>query len=228
MSTDGRRTARRAEAERNDQALLKAAREVLSTEGAHASVAAIAAHAGVGIGSLYRRYRTKEELFQHLCEIALDDYARAADEGLAFDDPWEGLTHYIKAAIAFGPGSLAPIAGTIKVSPEMADKNARSDRAVEALVARAHHSGALRPDVTAVDISLLIEQLAKTPLHEQFERQGRDRLALAARSARDRIITIAIDGLHTPVNHPLPDTSPGYELFTERWGPTPDPPSTTT
>jgi AcrR family transcriptional regulator len=217
MTETERTGARRAEAERNDRALLAAAREVLAVEGAHASVAAIAARAGVGIGSLYRRYRTKDELFQHLCVILLGDYLTAAQEGLANDDPWEGLAHYIRSSIARGAGSLAPIAGTIEVTPEMADMNARSDEAVKALVDRAHVAGALRRDVTAADLELLIEQLAKSPLLEQLKKQGRADLTEAALNARERINAIALDGLRAPAPQPLPGRPPGYELFYERW-----------
>lgn len=217
MTERTRRAPRQAEAERNDRALLDAARAVLATEGAHASVAAIAARAGVGIGSLYRRYRTKEELFQHLCALSLDQWIEAAEQGLACPDPWEGLAHYITTAIEFGPGTLAPIAGTIPVTDEMAAKYNRSDRATEALVARAHAAGVLRPEVTAVDISLLIEQLGKSPLIEQLDRQGQHRLIEAAVNARRRIITIALDGLRAGHPAPLPGYAPGGDLFTARW-----------
>jgi len=217
VTKQARKAPRQAEAERNDRALLQAAREVLSTDGAHASVAAIAERAGVGIGSLYRRYRTKEELFQHLCTIVLGDYLAAAEEGLAQDDPWEGLVHYVTTSIEFTSGSLAPIAGTITVTPEMAVSNERADDAVKALVDRAHASGALRPDVTQVDLELLIEQLAKSPLIEQLKKQGRTDLADAALNARSRITAIALDGLRAAAAHPLPGHPPGYELFSERW-----------
>ncbi len=215
MSGSTRKAPRHAEAERNNRALLQAAREVLAIDGPHASVAAIAARAGVGIGSLYRRYRTKEELFQRLCEIALDDYLAAAEEGLANEDPWEGLVHYITTSLH--TGSLAPIAGTITVTEEMAEKNDRSDAAVRDLVKRAQKAGVLRTDLTAVDLELLIEQLAKSPLVEQLNQQGRTELAAAARNARARILAIALDGLRAPARHPLPGQPPGYELFTERW-----------
>lgn len=99
--TDSRpRGRRQAEAERNDRALLQAAREFLAADGAHASVAAIAARAGVGIGSLYRRYRTKEELFQRLSALSLDHWNAAAERGLAADargwspSPWTGCVPY--------------------------------------------------------------------------------------------------------------------------------------
>jgi AcrR family transcriptional regulator len=216
-----RRAPRRTDAERNDRALLRAAREVLAADGAHASVAAIAARAGVGIGSLYRRYRSKEELIQQLCVVALDQWLRAAEEALAHDDPWQGLVHYVTTGIDFGPGSLAPIAGTIEVTEEMAAKARRGDEAIEALVARAHAAGVLRRDATASDLSLLIEQLSKSPLLEQLERQGRLDLIEAATNARNRLIAIALDGLRATASGPLPGSAPTGMLFTERWAPLP-------
>lgn len=219
MNQRTRRAPRRADAQRNDRALLQAARQVLAADGAHASVAAIAARAGVGIGSLYRRYRSKGELFQHLCMVALEQWHQAAQEGLARDDPWEGLAHYITTGIDLGPGSLAPIAGTIDVTQEMAARSRQGDEAVEALVARAHAAGVLRPDATAVDISLLIEQLSRSPLLEQLERQGRTDLTEAAMNARKRLVAIALDGLRTTASGPLPGSAPSNLLFTERWTP---------
>jgi AcrR family transcriptional regulator len=212
---------RRADAQRNDRALLQAAREVLAADGAHASVAAIAARAGVGIGSLYRRYRSKDELFQHLSVVALEQWLAAAQKGLAQDDPWEGLVHYITAGIDIGPGSLAPIAGTIDVTEEMAAKARQGDEAVEALVARAHAAGVLRADATAADISLLIEQLSTSPLLEQLKRQGRTDLTEAAKNARKRLVAIALNGLRTTTSGPLPGPAPSNLLFTERWAPQP-------
>jgi AcrR family transcriptional regulator len=221
MNQRTRTTPRRADAQRNDRALLQAAREVLAADGAHASVAAIAARAGVGIGSLYRRYRSKDELFQHLSVVALDQWLQAAQEGLAHPDPWEGLANYITTGIDIGPGSLGPIAGTIEVTEEMAARSRQGDEAVEALVARAHTAGVLRPDATAVDISLLIEQLSRSPLVEQLQRQGRADLTEAALNARNRLVAIALDGLRAPAPAPLPGSAPSDLLFTERWAPQP-------
>ncbi|MGW1408270.1 TetR/AcrR family transcriptional regulator [Streptomyces sp. NPDC002403] len=211
-----RRAPRHAEAERNDQALLEAAKKVLAVDGAHASVAAIAAHAGVGIASLYRRYRSKDELFQRLCALSLDQWIQAAEHGLRHDDPWEGLTHYISACVEFSGGSLGPLAGTIAVTDEMAAKFSRSDELMRDLVARAHAAGVLRPDATATDVSLLIEQLGKSPLIEQLDRQGRTDLIDAARNARKRTIAIALDGLRC--DHPrLPGAAPSPALLADRW-----------
>jgi AcrR family transcriptional regulator len=219
MPSDARRPPLHASADHTDRALLRAAREVIASDGAHASVAGIAARAGVGIGSLYRRYRSKDELFQHLCEVALDEWLQAAEQGLAYDDPWEGFAHYFNAGIDFGPGSLATLAGTIEVTPRMAAKSQRSDEAIDALVARARAAGVLRPDVTPVDLALLIEQLSKSPLLEQLHSQGRHDLDEAAMNARSRLAAIALDGLRSPSRGPLPGSAPSERLITERWEP---------
>lgn len=135
--------------------------------------------------------------------------------------------HYVATAITLGSGSLAPIAGTIAVTPEMAEMNRRADDAVRALVERAHDSGALRPDVTQVDLELLIERLATSPLLVQLRKQGRTDLADATLNARTRITAIALDGPRATAPHPLPGHPPGYERFSERWATPPAAPATT-
>ncbi|MFI6505401.1 TetR/AcrR family transcriptional regulator [Nonomuraea typhae] len=209
-------TTRKDIAERNDRALLQAARDVLAEDGAHASVAAIASRAGVGIGSLYRRYKTKEELFQRLSLLSLDHWNEAAERGLADSDPWAGLAAFVHSCVEFGQGTLAPIAGAIEVTPEMSAKARRGDDLLDALVRRGRTAGVLRGDVTPVDISLLIEQLGRSPLVDQLRKQGRDDLLPAAAAARRRLLAIALDGLR-PGPDPLPGPPPGEELFSGRW-----------
>ncbi|WP_312367065.1 helix-turn-helix domain-containing protein [Ensifer sp.] len=211
-----RKAARHAEAERNDEALLAAAKKVLALEGRHASVAMIAKRAGVGIASLYRRYRTKDELFQYLCELSLQEWVSAAEAGLASSDPWEGFADYIRAVIAFGGGSLGPIAGTISITDEMASRFTRLDELVGVLVDRCHRAGVLRDDVTKVDIALLLEQFGKWSLVDQFEALGRDDWLEDARNARDRLIAIALDGLRVGPER-LPHSAPANDLLTRRW-----------
>lgn len=211
-----RRAARQAEADRNDRALLTAAKEVLSSEGSHASVAGIAARAGVGIASVYRRYRTKEELFQHLCVLALDQRIGAAQTGIAMTDPWAGLVHYVTQALEFGGGSLGSLAGTIQVTDDMARAFVRADELRTLLLDRAHTAGVLRDDVTAVDLDLLVEQLGQPSLVEHLATQGRDDQLDIARAARRRIVMLALDGLR-PGTPPLPGPPPPPHLLTQRW-----------
>ncbi|HJZ02032.1 MAG TPA: helix-turn-helix domain-containing protein, partial [Streptosporangiaceae bacterium] len=73
---------RQAEARRNDLVVLEAARDVFSALGADAPVSAVADRAGVGIGTLYRRYGSKAELLQRLCVLAMEQAVAAADDAL--------------------------------------------------------------------------------------------------------------------------------------------------
>lgn len=218
---NARSAARRAEVERNDRALLRAAREILAEHGIHVSVAAVAERAGVGIGTLYRRYRTKEELLQRLCVVTLTDYLRAAEEGLARSDPWDSLEHFVTRAVLAGTGALGPVAGTVEVTPDMARLGADGDTVAGQVIDRARAAGVLRADVSAVDIALLIEQLGRSPLVEQIGRQSRADLAEAAQHARQRLIAITLEGLRAPAVATLPEPRPGWELFSERWRPQP-------
>lgn len=198
---------RQAEARRNDQLVLDAAREVFATDGAKATVAAIAERAGVGMGSLYRRYGSKAELLQRLCVLAMEQAIGAAEEGLAEDDPWSGLTHYVRQCVAFRSGALAPLAGTIETTREMWETAERSQALLDELVDRAHQSGALRPDASSLDISYLIEQLGRRGPGDPSDEDT---------NVRQRLLAIALDGLR-PGHRPLPGTPPSDADYTARW-----------
>jgi AcrR family transcriptional regulator len=152
-----RRRGRQAEAERNDRRVLDAAREVFAEQGPDAPVSAVAQRAGVGMGSLYRRYGSKADLLRHLCLLAMRQTIEAAEDGLAEPDPWAGLAGYVRACVGFGSGSLGALAGTIESTPEMWQASRRSRELLGALLTRAQQSGAVRPDLTVLDIAWLIE-----------------------------------------------------------------------
>lgn len=210
---------RQAEAKRNDQALLEAARAVVAIDGIHATVAAIAARAGVGIGSLYRRYRTKEDLFRHLLVLAGQQWIERAEHALKNDDPWDGLAEYITSSIQAGSGSLGALAGHIEFEDEdeTSGETHESDRLFDRIVKRAHDAGVLRKDVSSTDISLLIEQFSRSPLIEQLEMQQRFDLLDEARNSRSRLVAVVLDGMRTGRRQPLPGTQPSQKLFSERW-----------
>ena len=147
---------RQAEARRNDVVVLEAARDVFTAQGAAAPISAVAERAGVGMGTLYRRYGSKTELLQRLCVLAMDQALAAADEALRADDPWTGLAGYIRACVDLRSGALASLAGQIETTAEMRDTARRSMARLADIVARAHHDASLRPDVTPLDISWLI------------------------------------------------------------------------
>ncbi|TDD75087.1 TetR/AcrR family transcriptional regulator [Actinomadura darangshiensis] len=95
-ATAPRKRGSQARAARNNWALIEAAREVFLVQGFDAPVSTIAERAGVGMSSLYRRCRTKEELLGRLCADSMEYLAQAAQDGPAIDDPRQGLAHYVQ------------------------------------------------------------------------------------------------------------------------------------
>src|SRR5215468_12724774 len=86
----------RRDAERNRQRILKAAAEVFNERGLDVSLDEIARHAGVGVGTVYRRFRTKEELIEALFMDRLDSITAIGEEAFASPDPWSGLVFFME------------------------------------------------------------------------------------------------------------------------------------
>jgi AcrR family transcriptional regulator len=166
--------------------------------------------AGVGIGSLYRRYGTKEELLQHLCVLAMQQAIEAAQEALRQDDPWAGLVHYICRCVEFGSGGLAPIAGHIRTTAEMWETHKLARRFAGRVIGRARSAGVLRPGATSLDVALLIEQ---------FSRRPADSPDVEHDNARRRLLAIAVDGLHARNSARLPGRAPSRRGYEGRWVP---------
>jgi AcrR family transcriptional regulator len=199
---------RQSEARRNDRAVLDAARDVFSAQGADAPVSAVAERAGVGVGTLYRRYGSKTELLQRMCVLAMEQGIEAAGEALEADDPWAGLCGYIRACVGMRSGALGSLAGQIEMTDEMLSTARRGMTLAGEVVARAHRAGSLRPDATALDIALLIES---------FSRRAPGASADEERNAQARLLTVAFDGLRAPGVTPLPGRAPSVSRYTGRW-----------
>jgi AcrR family transcriptional regulator len=207
MDRAGRR-GRQAEAARNDLKVLQAAREVFATQGWEAPVSAIAGRAGVGMGSLYRRYGSKTELLQYLCVLSMRQVIEFAETAEAASDPWDGLAGYVRACVALGAGAFAPLAGTIEVSPEMLATARRSSELLHAILSRAQRCGLARADVTDADIWGIIEQ---------FSRRSANPRAPDDPAIRTRILAIALDGLRPQGETCLPGTPPDPHASARKW-----------
>jgi AcrR family transcriptional regulator len=206
-----RRRGRHIEAARNDRAVLEAAREVFTRQGFDAPVSAVAAHARCGMGSLYRRYPTKEALLQRLCVLALERAIDAAEAGLRCPDPWSGLAQYVRDCAGWATGAFPPVSSTIATTPEMRAASDRATEVVTELVARAQAARVLRPDVTCVDLALLVEQLGRRAPEPWPDED----------SARARLVAIVLDGLRAPGTEPLPGPPPDPVRHAERLRPAP-------
>ena len=199
---------RQAEARRNDLAVLDAARDVFTAQGAGAPITAVAERAGVGMGTLYRRYGSKTELLQYLCVLSMRQVIDAAETALAAEDAWDGLAGYVRACVGLGAGAFAPLAGTIEVTGEMLATARRSNELLRAILARAQRTGQARPDVTDADIWGIIEQ---------FSRRSANPRAPDDPAIRTRILAIALDGLRPQPATGLTGTPPDPHASARKW-----------
>ena len=153
VSGQGARPARR-DAARNYQRILDAAREVLGESGADAGMEEIAARAGVGVGTVYRRFASKDALIGELLRLALEELMAAVDRSLARTDG-NGLEELLRA---FGQ-SFADHARYANLFLERPANDAATRRvraAIGELTARAAAAGTVSPDVTAGDVMALV------------------------------------------------------------------------
>ncbi len=98
MSTTAPRPLRK-DAERNRVRILAAARELFAEQGLTVTLDDIARHAGVGVGTVYRRFPDKEQLIDALFEDRLGEIVAVATESAEIDDPWLALVHFLERAL---------------------------------------------------------------------------------------------------------------------------------
>ena len=143
----------RRDAVRNYQRILDAARDVLGESGADASMEEIASRAGVGIGTVYRRFASKDALIDELLRLALDELLVAADRALARTDG-HGLEELLRA---FGQSFAehARYANLLLERRPDAAAQRRIQKAIATLTARAVAARAIGPGITAADVRSL-------------------------------------------------------------------------
>jgi AcrR family transcriptional regulator len=146
--------ATRRDAQRNHDRVLAAAREVLGESGADACMEEIAARAGVGVGTVYRRFASKDALIDELLQLALDQILSATERALARADG-HGLEELLRAL----GQSFADHAryASLLLARHTDDATAHRIRAaIEELTARARAAGTVNPGVTAGDVLVLV------------------------------------------------------------------------
>ncbi|MEU5867698.1 MULTISPECIES: TetR/AcrR family transcriptional regulator [unclassified Nonomuraea] len=202
---------RKAQAARNDELILQAARAVFTADPG-APIAAVAEKAGVGISALYRRYPSKEALLQKLCGDGLKLYAAVAQQAMDDQgDPWEAFAAYLRGIVDADTNSLTiKLAGTFQPTEELYHDAVHAGDLATRLHHRAVEAGVLRADVTVADIALLFEQIASIKLGDG-ERTSQ---------LRHRYLTLMMDSLRVPPAHrDLPGPAPEDEELSVRWYP---------
>jgi AcrR family transcriptional regulator len=187
----------RADAARNRRRILDAAREVFAEHGLGVGVDAIAQKAGVGIGTLYRRFPTKEELLQAIVDDRLEELRTRLGEVEPIEDPWEALAaaaEVLAGAAARDRGffdSLQEAAGVLRV-PDHARQATLA--AIEPFLTHAQAAGVARPDLVPLDLLTLCSNSGRVPRWR----------AAAEPELWRRYLAIVLDGVRADGAHALP------------------------
>lgn len=209
--TEGQRMARRemrADARRNREHILDAAREIVVAQGPDAPLEQIARRAGVGIATLYRRFPDREALLRAVAldaqQQVISELRRAVDEE---PDAFRALARYMARVLELRASAVMPIlAGRIALDePDIFQARQEATHLIQQLIDRAHADGTLRPDVTFGDVALLLIRLGR-PLPGPFPQSVADALA-------QRHLALLLDALradHSEPSPPLP--GPALEL----------------
>jgi AcrR family transcriptional regulator len=199
MPTNGRRQ----QAERNNETILTAAREVFLAD-PKAPIAAVAERAGVGISALYRRYPSKEDLLRTLCHDGLRHFIDQATAAQQEPDGWTALVNFLRGVVDADVHSLTThLAGTFTPTAEMHADAVVSFGLAETLFDRA--APALRPGATVADLTMVLEMCAAIRLPDPQR----------TIDLRRRYLTLILDGLRS--GSELPGPPPGVAELNWRW-----------
>jgi AcrR family transcriptional regulator len=158
----GERPLRR-DAERNRQRILHAAAEVFTQRGLDATLDDVARQAGVGVGTVYRRFPDKESLVAELFQDRIDTLVAVAEEAGTAPDPWQALVSYLEYVAACMAGDLG-LRQMMMFATYGRDKVAYAREqmrpVITKLVERAQAAGALRADFAATDVPLIAFMLS--------------------------------------------------------------------
>jgi AcrR family transcriptional regulator len=174
---------KRADARRNYEKLVAAARAVFTEDGTSAPLEDIAGRAGVGIGTLYRDFPTRQALLEAVYVDEVEAMARAADE-LSGLPPWDALSLWLHQYVGFAATKRALNEALVETAPDsnvlVACRTALT-RAGTALVERAQREGVIRPDTNFSDVVRMVAGIAMVPTEDPEQ--------------KERLLDLALDGL---------------------------------
>ncbi len=197
----------RADAIRNRDAILAAARETFAEYGLGASLEEIAARARVGIATLYRRFPSRQQLVAAALVDKVATYADAAQAALAIDDPWTGFCGYVEAIceLQAGDRGLADLLSMNLPADGQVEQLRRTahDHTIT-LIERAKAAGKLRADFVGEDLLILL--IANAAIVHVTRDQ--------AQRASRRLVALAIDAFGRVDTSPLPAPPSTAEMAT--------------
>ena len=174
---------KRADARRNYDKLVAAARATFAEDGTSAPLEDVAERAGVGIGTLYRHFPTRQALLEAVYVDEVEAMARAADD-LAELPPWEALSQWLHQYVGFAATKKALNEALLEAAPDsnvlLACRTALAG-AGTSLVERAQQAGVVRADTNFADIGRMVAGIAMVPTADPGQ--------------KERLLDLALDGL---------------------------------
>ena len=150
----------RADARRNYERLVVAAREVFAQEGGGASMEAIARQAGVGVGTLYRHFPTRIDVVEAVYRTDVDTLVETADRVVAELEPWPAVVDFLEAFVRYAQGKrtfLNELHEAFERDPELRVRMFdRIQGACQLVIGRAQAAGVVRTDVDGKDVMQLV------------------------------------------------------------------------
>jgi AcrR family transcriptional regulator len=201
----------RSDAERNRRLVLEAAAQAFAEEGFDVGMAEIARRAGVGNATVFRRFPSKDALVLAIFEDRIAESIAATQQAAEIEDPWDALVHCLEKSAELQARDRGFFQATEQVllkHPELLSHHRRILDAVDPLVARAQEAGALRDDVTTLDVlGLTKAAVACIPPSSELRADG-----------WRRSLALILDGLRPEAATPLPVPPITYEEIERAMG----------
>jgi AcrR family transcriptional regulator len=175
----------RADARRNYDRLVAAAKDVFAAQGGSASMEAIAKAAGVGVGTLYRHFPKRIDVVEAVYQTDVDRLIENANTFMAELGPWDALVAWLEAFVAYAQGKrvfLSELHEAFEKHPELKLRSReRIDGALDMVLSRAQAAGVVRDGVDGADLMQLLGPMCTSPTLEPG--QG------------ERLLVMIVDGL---------------------------------
>ncbi|MEU8172755.1 helix-turn-helix domain-containing protein [Microbispora hainanensis] len=190
----------RADARRNRDLIIAAAQELFLEQGVDVPLEEVARRAGVGVGTLYRRFPDRDALLRAVGEASLRRLVDLAETSWREEpDAWHALCRFLRGSVALRlgvlPAKLQPhLHQRLRTGSDLHEMRQRVIDSVLRIIERARADGALRADVGPGDLALLMTLNVYTPpgMHNE--------------QAMERVVEIVLDGLRADAGSPLPGT----------------------
>ncbi|SEH01189.1 DNA-binding transcriptional regulator, AcrR family [Nonomuraea solani] len=187
----------RADAQRNRDLLIGAARELFGARGLDVSLDEIARTAGVSSGTLYNHFPDRADLVEAVFADRAATVVRIAEHALAMDDAWAGLVHFLERVCELQAADRGYNDLVSRRGPQAppTETHLRGYELMKQIIERARESGALRADCTLEDMAFVTWGTARTV----------EATAGIRPQAWRRHLALMLDGLRAPAAHPLPE-----------------------